>query len=72
MTGLPFTQVMFGNPILGIIGANDHANSGLYSTAGLILNIFGQGGTQVRFGVGGQSANFGINYVAGCFTYTHS
>ena len=70
MTGLPFTQVMFGNPILGIIGANDHANSGLYSTAGLILNIFGQGGTQVRFGVGGQSANFGINYVAGCFTYT--
>ena len=70
MTGLPFTQVMFGNPILGIIGANDHANSGLYSTAGLILNIFGQGSAQVRFGVGGQSANFGINYVAGCFTYT--
>ena len=72
MTGLPFSQVMFGNPILGIIGANDHANSGLYSTSGLILNIFGQGGTQVRFGVGGQSANFAISYAAGCFTYTAS
>ncbi len=72
MTGLPFSQVMFGNPILGIIGANDNASGGLYSTAGLILNAFGQGGTQVRFGVGGQSANFGINYAAGCFTYTAS
>ena len=72
MTGLPYSQSIFGNPILGIIGANDNASSGLYSTAGIILNIFGQSGTQVRFGVGGQSANFGINYVAGCFTYTHS
>jgi len=72
MTGLPFSQVMFGNPILGIIGANDHASSGLYSTSGLILNAFGQGGTQVRFGCGGQAINKAINYVAGCFTYTMS
>jgi len=72
MTGLPFSQVIFGNPILGVIGANDHASGGLYSTSGLILNAFGQGGTQVRFGVGGQSANFGINYAAGSFTYTAS
>ena len=70
MTGLPFSQSIFGNPILGIIGANNNVSSGLYSTVGLILNIFGQGGTQVRLGVGGQSANFGINYAAGSFTYT--
>ena len=70
MTGLPFSQSMFGNPILGIIGANDNASSGLYSTAGIILNIFGQGGTQVRFGCGGQAINFSISYVAGCLTYT--
>ena len=48
MTGLPFSQSIFGNPILGIIGANNNVSSGLYSTVGLILNIFGQGGTQVR------------------------
>ena len=70
MTGLPFSQVMFGNPILGIIGVNKSSGTGLYSTIGAILNAFGQGGTQVRFGVGGQPINFGIDYVAGCFTYT--
>ena len=48
MTGLPFSQSIFGNPILGIIGANNNVSSGLYSTVGLILNIFGQGGTQVK------------------------
>ena len=70
MTGLPFSQVMFGNPILGSVGANKSSGSGLYSTIGVILSPFGQGGTQVRFGVGGQPINFGIDYVAGCFTYT--
>ena len=72
MTGLPFSQVMFGNPILGSIGANKSSGSGLYSTIGVILSAFGQGGTQVRFGAGGQAINFGIDYVAGCFTYTTS
>ena len=72
MTGLPFSQVMFGNPILGSVGANKSSGSGLYSTIGVILSPFGQGGTQVRFGAGGQAINFGIDYVAGCFTYTAS
>ena len=72
MTGLPFSQVMFGNPILGSVGANKSSGSGLYSTIGVILSPFGQGGTQVRFGAGGQPINFGIDYVAGCFTYTAS
>ena len=70
MTGMPFSISMFGNPILGIIGANNSVSSGLYSTVGLVLNVFGQGGTQVRFGAGGQPINFGINYAAGSFTYT--
>ena len=70
MTGLPFSQVMFGNPILGIIGVNKSSGTGLYSTIGAILNAFGQGGTQVRFGAGGQAINFGIDYCAGSFTYT--
>ena len=72
MTGLPYEISMFGNPILGIVGANNSVSSGLYSTAGLILNVFGQGSTQVRFGCGGQEISFGINYCAGCFTYTAS
>ena len=72
MTGLPFSQVMFGNPILGSVGANKSSGTGLYSTIGVILSPFGQGGTQVRFGAGGQAINFGIDYVAGCFTYTAS
>ena len=70
MTGLPFSQSIFGNPILGSVGANKSSGTGLYSTTGVILSPFGQGGTQVRFGVGGQPINFGIDYVAGCFTYT--
>ena len=70
MTGMPFAISMFGNPILGVTGANDHASSGLYSTSGLILNVFGQGGSQVRFGSGGQPINKAVNYAAGCFTYT--
>ena len=72
MTGLPFSQSMFGNPILGIVGANKSSGTGLYSTIGVIFSAFGQGGTQVRFGAGGQAINFGIDYVAGCFTYTAS
>jgi len=72
MTGLPFSQVMFGNPILGSVGANKSSGTGLYSTIGVIFSAFGQGGTQVRFGAGGQPINFGIDYVAGCFTYTAS
>ena len=70
MTGLPFSQSMFGNPILGIVGANKSSGTGLYSTIGVIFSAFGQGGTQVRFGAGGQAINFGIDYVAGCITYT--
>ena len=70
MTGLPYSQSMFGNPILGVVGANKSSGTGLYSTTGLILNGFGQGGTQVRFGCGGQAINFSISYVAGCLTYT--
>ena len=70
MTGLPFSQSMFSNPILGIVGANKSSGTGLYSTSGLILNAFGQSGTQVRFGCGGQAINFSISYVAGCLTYT--
>ena len=70
MTGLPFSQSMFSNPILGVVGANKSSGTGLYSTSGLILNGFGQGGTQVRFGCGGQAINFSISYVAGCLTYT--
>jgi hypothetical protein len=70
MTGLPFSQVIFGNPILGVVGANKASGTGLYSTSGLILNAFGQAGTQVRFGCGGQPINFEISYVAGCLTYT--
>ncbi len=70
MTGLPFSQSIFGNPILGSVGANKSSGTGLYSTIGVILSPFGQGGTQVRFGVGGQPINFGIDYVAGCLTYT--
>jgi len=70
MTGLPFSQSMFSNPILGIVGANKSSGTGLYSTIGVIFSAFGQGGTQVRFGAGGQAINFGIDYVAGCITYT--
>ena len=70
MTGLPFSQSMFGNPILGIVGANKSSGTGLYSTIGVIFSAFGQGGTQVRFGAGGQAINFGIDYVAGTLTYT--
>ena len=70
MTGLPFSQSMFSNPIEGVVGANKSSGTGLYSTTGLILNGFGQGGTQVRFGCGGQAINFSISYVAGCLTYT--
>ena len=70
MTGLPFSQSMFGNPILGIVGANKSSGTGLYSTIGVIFSAFCQGGTQVRFGAGGQAINFGIDYVAGCITYT--
>ena len=70
MTGLPFSQSMFSNPILGIVGANKSSGTGLYSTSGLILSPFGQGGDQVRFGCGGQAINFSISYVAGCLTYT--
>ncbi len=70
MTGLPFSQSIFGNPILGSVGANKSSGTGLYSTIGVILSPFGQGGTQVRFGAGGQPINFGIDYVAGCLTYT--
>ena len=70
MTGLPFSQSMISNPILGIVGANKSSGTGLYSTAGLILNAFGQSGTQVRFGCGGQPINFSISYVSGCLTYT--
>ena len=70
MTGLPFTQSMFSNPILGSVGANKSSGTGLYSTIGVIFSGFGQAGTQVRFGAGGQPINFGIDYVAGCLTYT--
>ena len=70
MTGLPFSQSMFSNPILGHVGANKSSGTGLYSTSGLILSPFGQGGDQVRFGCGGQAINFSISYVAGCLTYT--
>jgi len=70
MTGLPFNISMFGNPIQGIVGANDVSQNGLYSTSGLILNVFGQGTGGVRFGSGGQAINKAISYAAGCFTYT--
>ena len=70
MTGLPFSQSIFSNPILGHVGANKSSGTGLYSTSGLILSPFGQGGDQVRFGCGGQAINFSISYVAGCLTYT--
>ena len=71
MTGLPFNQSTVSNPILGIMGGNDNAggSSGLYGTAGVILNIFGQSGTQVRFGIGGQPSNIAVNYASGTLTY---
>ena len=64
MTGMPYSISMFGNPILGIVGVNQHSGD-----IGVILNVFGQGGTQVRFGVGGKAYTEAINYSSGCFTY---
>ena len=64
MTGMPYSISMFGNPILGIVGVNQHSGD-----VGVILNVFGQGGTQVRFGLGGKTYTEAINYSSGCFTY---
>ena len=59
-----FNQSTVSNPILALWENIMQVVLVDYGTACVILNIFGQSGTQVRFGIGGQPSNIAVNYAS--------